>query len=211
MRLSLLLLACAALGSNVLRAGTLIYSNYDSSVTVDQPGGYQSGALSISYSDGVRFTVNDIPDPGFVFSLADISFVGSVSNVADPITASLYSSVNNLPGSPLFTFAPLTLTNTTAEYHLTPSDPFTLTTGVEYWFVLNDPNQGDLNWNWATGTDFGIATQSGEGANWVAASYTLGSLRVTANQVPGSVPEPSTFLALGGGLMLILGKRLRKG
>jgi hypothetical protein len=209
MRLSLFLLVCAALGSNVLRAGTLIYGNYDPAV----PDYNSESRLSILTADAVPFTVALTPPTGFSYALSDIEFAGIVNNTEtlNTITASLYDSVDGLPGNALESFQ-LTLDPQAAgapQYQLDSVTNPLLLSGQQYWFVLSDPSPFDLEWYTAGNNAEGVATLSDQG--WTFGDgYSQGALLVNGILVETTTPEPGTLLALGSGLVLLGARKAKK-
>jgi len=208
MRLSVFLIACALLASNVLRANTLIYENY----TVITP--YVNGSgLNIVQEDAVPFTVDVIAPSGSAYALSDIEFAGSVRNTEslNRVTGKLYDTVNGLPGDVLESFN-LTLDPNASGaplYQLTSLTNPVLATGQEYWFGLSDPVTNDLTWFFnGTGVS-NVATLSGSTWSYSPGQYSQGALVVNAELVTAS-PEPASLLLLGGALALGLGRKLWK-
>ena len=211
MKLSVLILIGAALSSNALYAGTLLFSNFG-----DASNPYSSTAgLSVTYGDAVPFTVNLTPDPGTSFALDSIEFVASVADFTQPVDVSLFSDSNGLPGSSLETLSTL-LNSANPDTIVTSVENPLLVTGQQYWIVLSDPNAATnpnyLTWNFA-GTQGQNPVPEGvanDNEGWIFSNgYTQGAVSVTAMEVTPS-PEPGTFLALGSGLAFLIVCRFRR-
>jgi hypothetical protein len=207
MRRLLLLGTFTALATQVLSAGTLLYSNYD-----DTHPYHTDTGLSVT-TDAVPFTVLLSPDLGFVWSLSDIEFAGSANpQQLNPVTATLYDSIGGLPGDVLESWT-LTLDPNTAGapvFQLNSAVNPVLATGQQYWFGLSDPVRFDLTWD-----DNGIGAQNAaifDGETWSfnEGQYSQGAFRVNADEVVAATPEPGTMLALASGLLLLGARRRRK-
>jgi hypothetical protein len=117
------------------------------------------------------------------------------------------------PGSPIESFSvtgvPSTATILTFDSLLHPL----LTVGTRYWVVLTetDLTAGDMEWNWNSQglTGFSYRNTNTQNAWTVDAGEATPAFDVSGT----AVPEPTSLLLLGGGLMSLLGvtrgKRLR--
>ena len=208
MRLSLFLFVCAVLSSNALRAGTtVVYGNYDTGGPFDTSTG-----LSIGNADAVPFTDNLTAPPGFAYAVSDVDFLfatndnnGETGLSNNPVTVSLYGTTNGLPGT-LLDSVTVNLNSDSVQAQVEFPDNPQLQNGQEYWLALSDPVTNDLEWYPDNNPDSGIAIY--DGSNWTNhASITPGALQVDTTLVVANSPEPTTFIALGSGLIFILRKR----
>jgi PEP-CTERM motif len=209
MKLTLLIAAIVLLSSNVLRADSLLYYNYDANHS------WQSGTgLSIVTEDAVPFTITATAPQGFQFALSSISFAAAVSNTdtLNTVTARVYDTIGGLPGNVLESFQ-LILDPQTAgapEYQVVSGAAPVLQTGQQYWFALSDPVPFDLEW-FSDGVYPGqtppqaqnVATLGGAGWSFNPGQYTQGALQVSGTLLAATTPEPATMLFLGAGLIAI--------
>src|ERR1019366_3011416 len=205
MKLSLFLFVCAVFSSNALRAGTtVVYSNYDTTPDTGTD-------LSISNADAVSFTDNlTAPPLGFAWALNDVQFYFKTSDnnqqtglSTNPVTVSLYSNTNGLPGN-LLDSVTVHLDSTVSLAEVTFPDLPQMQTGQAYWLALSDPVTSDLGWYQDTNQAAGVAFF--DGSAWTYKdSYAQGALQVDGVQVASTAtPEHGTFLALGTGLLFLL-------
>lgn len=214
MRLTLLLLVCGTLSMNVLRAGTLIFSNFGS------PTAYTTSSyLSPEQGEAIPFTVPSTPDPGTEWALNSVEVVAALSDDTHPIDLTIYSDSNGLPGTALETLDLYLPTGSSSFNDQTISsveNPI-LVSGSQYWIGLSDPTDPPGNnfveWAYAgNGTVDPGTVSTFDGTSWSDPSingYAQGAVQITANEVAASTPEPATFALFGAGLLALGWKRKR--
>ncbi|MGZ4814063.1 MAG: choice-of-anchor R domain-containing protein [Terriglobales bacterium] len=120
----------------------------------------------------------------------------------DAATVSLWTSVNDLPGTQLGTWAvsnmpPFGSTSTTLTT-ITGISGVSLTAGAEYFLVIDAANDAWEAWNWNDQGAIGLLLQD-SGSGWISfPDNTVGAFDVLTG---ASVPEPGSLTLLGTGLL----------
>lgn len=220
MKISLLLLAAAALCANVVKA-TTIYSNFDSNFD------YQAGTgLAAGAGAAVPFTLELSAPQGFAYALTEIQIAAFNSSdpASDPVTVALYSDAGGVPGAELAASQPINLTVDPALIPVNFTDGPELATGDQYWVVLTE-NSGETNVTWnlncadsSSPCDSivnGEASIVSSGAPFFNDSWQYnsgghqGAVEVDA-ALQTMAPEPGTVAMLGGGVFALLLMAVRR-
>jgi hypothetical protein len=146
------------------------------------------------------------------FNLADVKLLleGAPTSPGS-FTAAVYSDSSTKPGALLYTIGTLSdsaLSSSLSVVDFTLASPDYLAANTRYWLVLNTTNNSSASWGWSY-------DQSALG---VAGEY-LGHGSVVSSNINGpyqmelsgssAVPEPTTMLLLGLGLIGVAGVRRR--
>ena len=122
---------------------------------------------------------------------------------------SLYSDDGLRPGNLIGTLVSPGSYSSTAAHTAFAGTGNALSANSTYWIVLSSLN-GQFNWAWTldnTGTGSGFqhawALSSDAGQTWFSSDIYPLQFSVSADAVASAVPEPDTFLLLGGGLCVV--------
>jgi hypothetical protein len=190
-------------------ADSIIYSNLGSGGTVyNETIGYSVSAFVTS---AMAFT------PSANYDLAQIDLaLGNSEGTNSAIVTILTDSSDapgtvldtwNLTGLPAFSTTSTILQTLTPGSSTTPSAVIALNSGVQYWIeAVASPLDTLDGWNWnSTGAT---------GPKWQMVSGTItatnGAFDVLGNSVTVTTPEPSTWLLLGIGLLVLLALAARR-
>jgi len=202
---SLCLLALA-LCSLPAMAGTTLYSNLGTGTDV--------------YQEGIGWTISGTGTLGFSQSIADefqVTSNGSVGTIdigvgyvegVNSFKVSLDADNNGLPGAVLGSWSnlssPQTFGGCCALLTISGITGINLTTGTNYWLVVAPEDSGSTlwgAWNFSNSASGNQDVSSDGGVTWSNGGFTnQGAFDVVAGST-GTVPEPTSLLLFGSGLV----------
>ncbi len=188
--LLVLALSCAA-GASVVFDNLSSPSNGVDSINSFGPlaGSFSTGASSFSFA-GIGLKLEDLGAPSGSF------------------TIQLLADNNISPGNPIYTIATVldsTLTNSLQDYFFTLAQPQVLDPNTRYWIGVTS-NNSTAGWSWSVDTSgFGVDGQYFANQSGIFTDDNGGYQMQVSD-----VPEPSTLITLGTGVVGLLGGLRRK-
>jgi len=199
-------LLALALCSLPAMAGTTLYSNLGTGTDV--------------YQEGIGWTISGTGTLGFSQSIADefqVTSNGSVGTIdigvgyvegVNSFKVSLDADNNGLPGAVMGSWSnlssPQTFGGCCALLTISGITGINLTTGTNYWLVVAPEDSGSTlwgAWNFSNSASGNQDVSSDGGVTWSNGGFTnQGAFDVVAGST-GTVPEPTSLLLFGSGLV----------
>jgi len=204
---SALALICLAIPAH----GDTVYSNLGSGSTVYNSTDWDvSGPTSLEELTTIDVAMGFTPSGNFDLSEIDLALnFNGVPSETNAITVTLNADSSNAPGAILETWnltgLPSFFGTCCTLQVLTPTSTVALNSGTQYWIEAS-PGASDFNggWNWNSTGASGPFWSNISGTS----EETVGAFDVLGSSVgPTVVPEPSTFVLLGLGMLGLAGIR----
>lgn len=148
------------------------------------------------------------------FNLADVQLLLSGSSSSGSLSLSLYSDSSTSPGALLLSIGTLSdngLPSTLLAVDFPLGSSYALAANTRYWLVLDSTNGSTAVWSWSL--DQSAVGVAGEyfGHGTSVFPNTEGPYQMRLSDT-SAVPEPTTMILLGSGLISVLGlkRKLRK-
>jgi hypothetical protein len=210
----ILILAGLAVCGSILRADTLIYSNFGDGYQYFDGSGVIVADGSRDYSVAV-----ELPALTADYDLTSVEFVASTESPgpSNSVSVSIYSDNGGVPGTDLET---MTLNGQLAPFDGSLSPVLSATSqtnpelfaGSSYWLVMDAPSYESVVWDLNSTLTYGYLETNGTTGNWVDSpnpysGETNGVFEVDGELVTGgnsSAPEPRDWLLMAGGIGCIV-------
>jgi hypothetical protein len=149
-------------------------------------------------------------------------YIGNITLPTDNFTLLIYADSSGAPGSLLHELSLGAVSRTPSGFMIATTPIFAysaditaitdLSAGTTYWLsVLNDTTNQLGEWAWSdNGTTGNAMFRTLPNGPWTATTFPIGlAFSLTDDVTDGRVPEPSTLLLLGGGMLGLAWRGLR--
>jgi hypothetical protein len=217
--LSLLALTFSLIGvlfTSPAIASEIVCSTFGPGQSYSTESGWPVGTLFVIFDETQKMeaAVSFTPSQGYTFDSFDVAALLDSISVSEQFTVSLArDSGANSPGAALETFSLTGIADSPTVYSASSLLHPQLITNEKYWLVMSSDNLLDIYLTWLDTDlflDGEIAYKNGLYTDW---AYGYGS--TAAFEVRGTtaeaVPEPTSMLLMGLGLVVLAGVRRRAG
>jgi hypothetical protein len=181
------------------RADIIVYNNFGAGDSYQTSVGWTVG----NDFSGDNIAIGETFTPSTTGTLSRIVVALNYAFGTNAATISLQADAGGVPGAVLESFSVSNLPPLDGNYQtpttVTDATNAALVAGTPYWVVASTTTDSSLGWMLSDSATGSHATSFDGGATWSATTDSQAAFRVTEN-VPQSVPEPSTFALLGIGM-----------